>query len=213
MRYLRIQLEEKNDGKKIILMFLTIFIVSTILAFLLDKGFFFTAKTVVKQDDIKINTNQKVTFYFLQLGYFNNKQNAENLVKTLNAKNITATYININGKYCVISWIDNIKDDLKIYENYLINLNLSYIIKNVELSINNNEYVDLLKAIIRQISLLKGKIQQEQLSIDNISNTQDDQVKRFYNEYILFMKNYKQGDISSCLNNLANEIFILKNLH
>ncbi|WDU83909.1 hypothetical protein [Caloramator sp. Dgby_cultured_2] len=114
------------------------------------------------------------------------------MVRELNAKNVMATYVNINGKYHVISWIDYIKDDIKIYENYLINLNLSYIIKNVELSINNKEYVELTKAVIKQISLLKGKIQQEQLSIDNIINTNDERIKKFYDEYLLFLKNTKK---------------------
>lgn len=214
MRYIRVQLEEKNDFKKnIMIMFLTIFIISTIFAFMIDQKIMFTSKSVENQDDIKIDVNQRVTFYLVQLGYFNEKKNAENLVRELNAKNVMATYVNINGKYHVISWIDYIKDDIKIYENYLINLNLSYIIKNVELSINNKEYVELTKAVIKQISLLKGKIQQEQLSIDNIINTNDERIKKFYDEYLLFLKNYKKGDINSCLRNLANEIIILKNFH
>lgn len=214
MRYIRVQLEEKNDFKKnIMIMFLTIFIISTIFAFMIDQKIMFTSKSVENQDDIKIDVNQRVTFYLVQLGYFNEKKNAENLVRELNAKNVMATYVNINGKYHVISWIDYIKDDIKIYENYLINLNLSYIIKNVELSINNKEYVELTKAVIKQISLLKGKIQQEQLSIDNIINTNDERIKKFYDEYLLFLKKYKKGDINSCLRNLANEIIILKNFH
>lgn len=214
MRYIRVQLEEKNDFKKnIIIMFLTIFIFSTIFAFMIDQKNMFTSKRVENQDDIKIDTNQRVTFYLFQLGFFNERKNAENLVRELNAKNVTATYVDINGKYHVISWIDYIKDDIKIYENYLINLNLSYIIKNVELSINNKEYVELTKAVIKQISLLKGKIQQEQLSIDNIINTNDERIKKFYDEYLLFLKKYKKGDINSCLRNLANEIIILKNFH
>lgn len=187
MRYIRVQLEEKNDFKKnIIIMFLTIFIFSTIFAFMIDQKNMFTSKRVENQDDIKIDTNQRVTFYLFQLGFFNERKNAENLVRELNAKNVTATYVDINGKYHVISWIDYIKDDIKIYENYLINLNLSYIIKNVELSINNKEYVELTKAVIKQISLLKGKIQQEQLSIDNIINTNDERIKKFYDEYLCF---------------------------
>ncbi|CCC57852.1 SPOR domain-containing protein [Caloramator australicus] len=193
MRYIRVQLEEKNDFKKnIIIMFLTIFIFSTIFAFMIDQKNMFTSKRVENQDDIKIDTNQRVTFYLFQLGFFNERKNAENLVRELNAKNVTATYVDINGKYHVISWIDYIKDDIKIYENYLINLNLSYIIKNVELSINNKEYVELTKAVIKQISLLKGKIQQEQLSIDNIINTNDERIKKFYDEYLLFLKNTKK---------------------
>jgi|GEM_PF-2004056 len=214
MRYIRVQLGEKNDYRKnITITFLIIFIISIIFAFMIERKTMITFKTPENQDDIKIDANQRVTFYLVQLGYFNEKKNAENLVRELNAKNVTAAYVNINGKYHVISWIDYIKDDIKIYENYLINLNLSYIIKNVELSINNKEYVELTKAVIKQISLLKGRIQQEQLSIDNISNTKDERIKKFYDEYLLFLKNYKKGDINSCLRNLANEIFILKNYH
>ncbi|WP_303525308.1 SPOR domain-containing protein [Caloramator sp. CAR-1] len=107
---------------------------------MIDRKIMFTSKRVENHDDIKIDTNQKVTFYLVQLGCFNERKNAENLVKALNAKNVTATYVDINGKYHVISWIDYIKDGIKIYENYLINLNLSYIIKNVELSNNNQRF-------------------------------------------------------------------------
>lgn len=214
MRYVRLQLIGKRDYmKKVVINFLIIFAISIASAFLIEQKCLFTSETVKKHDDINLEINQKMTFYIVQVGYFNEKKNADNLVKILNTKNIMATTINIDGKYRVITWIDYIKEDIKIYENYLINLNLSYIIKNVELSINNKEYVELIKTVIKQIRLLKGSLQQEQLSIDNTLYIKDDQIKKFYEEYILFMKNYKMGDIGSCLNNLANEIFILRNIH
>ncbi|SEF89977.1 Sporulation related domain-containing protein [Caloramator fervidus] len=198
MRYVRIQFDKKKPMMNKFLIALSI-IISMIFLFTYSLLNIKSSALIYKND---ISKKNKYVYYFVQAGYFKNKNNAENYAKMLNSKKFYATVIHSDNAYRVLIWIDNDKNIIKKYEDYLKKSNISYIIKVVEFTEKNA--IQLCKIVDEQLMILKNQRSFENLSINYCK------IKEFNVECENFIKNYRNKDINSCLKNLANEIFYIK---
>ncbi|KRQ88132.1 hypothetical protein ABG79_00302 [Caloramator mitchellensis] len=233
MRYVRIHIHKNNKIR-------VIAIISVIFLVLLSSSYYIMnrinsdainykltneQKTNIKSNvndsnnTTKINQVHKYNYYIVQLGYFKVKQNAEIFSKTLKMQGIRNAIIENNG-YTVISLIENNKIYVTNEEKHLRNSKLSFIIKSVEFSTNNELLIEINNFISKQIDVLNNRINSEQLSIENkmlkIKKHNSQSIDKLLTDFKMsineFDKNLSLKKYEECLNNLANEIYIVKEL-